>query len=67
MKPRDRNHVYLYTVDVVTRRVIDTPNGGRQSVTTFDRQTVEASNIWQAAERLKQKIDDVRYVEKVIL
>lgn len=64
---RDRNHVYLYTVDVITRKVVDTPNGGRQSVTEYDRQQVEACNIWQAAEKLKQKIDDVRYVGKVIL
>jgi hypothetical protein len=63
----DRNHVYLYTVDVITRKIVDTPNGGRQSVTEFRREQVEASNIWQAAEKLKQKIDDVLYVHKVIL
>jgi hypothetical protein len=66
-RPVDRNHVYLYTVDVITRKVVDTPNGGRQSVTELKREQVEASNIWQAAEKLKQKIDDVLYVHKVIL
>jgi hypothetical protein len=66
-RPVDRNHVYLYTVDVITRKVVDTPNGGRQSVTEAKREQVEACNIFQAAEKLKQKIDDVLYVHKVIL
>jgi hypothetical protein len=66
-KSRDRNHVYLFTVDVITRKIVDTPGGGRQSVMETERMDVEASNIWQAAERLKRSVYDVRYVMKVIL
>jgi hypothetical protein len=58
----ERNHVYLYTVDVVTRKIVD-----KQSVRELKREQIEACNIHQAAEKLHQKIDDVLYVTKVIL
>lgn len=58
-KPRDRNHVYLYTVDIVLERV------GKELKTK--REQVEACNMQQVAVKLNQKLDDVLYVHKVIL
>jgi hypothetical protein len=58
-KTRDRNHSYLYTVDIVIERI------GKELKTR--REQVEACNIQQAAVKLNAKIDDVLYVTKVIL
>jgi hypothetical protein len=61
-KTRDRNHVYLYTVDIIDRKS-DKIDGQWKS----ERVQVEACNIQQAAVKLNAKIDDVLYVTKVIL
>jgi hypothetical protein len=48
----ERNHIYLYTV---------------KNKKTKEEVQVEACNIWQVAEKLKLKLDDVSYITKVIL
>jgi len=58
MKPRDRNHDYLYTVEIR----VETKAGDE-----WQERQVQAWNLEQAAHKLGVEKDDCRYVTKRIL
>ena len=58
----NRNHFYLYTVDV---RRIETENGAK--VIHWDEAQAIACNIHEVAGKLKKPLDDIRYRHKDIL
>jgi hypothetical protein len=60
----DRAHDYLFTVEIRIRHPATATDPAYQ---TWEERQIEACAMWEAAHKLKQKPDDVRFVTKRVL